>query len=118
MKHLASAIAAAKLVAPAGGKPRKISAEDAAKEVWGCAPIESETRVDGAEPMLVQAGLKGWLVIGEQVDICPDDNGKVSTRGKLVGLDAQRVTIEVQGEGGNCRVHAPRLGFTVIGVSK
>jgi hypothetical protein len=93
---------------PSQGIPKQISDKEAASLIYSVSPIEA--RVDSAEPLLVA----GWLKLGDEVEITPTDVGKVPQKGKLVGLDTQRVVIEVVGEEGKtARVHAPRMGFSV-----
>lgn len=94
---------------PTQGIPTQISdTEAAASLIYSVAPIEA--KVDSEEPLLVA----GWLKLGDEVEVTPTDTGKVPQKGKLVGLDRQRVVIEVVGEEGkSARVHAPRLGFSV-----
>lgn len=73
-------------------------------------PEPSSTSVDEQEPLLVA----GWLKIGDEVEVTPTDTGKVPQRGTLVGLNSERVSLDVQGEqGAKVRVHAPRHGFDV-----
>jgi hypothetical protein len=111
-----SAIVVAKKTAPNVGVPPKISSSDASRLIHAASPIVAKS--DPKEPLLVSAGVGGWLKLGDKVEVAPNDTGmKPAQRGTLVGLDAQRVSIEVKVGGGSCRVHAPRLGFTV-GVEK
>lgn len=93
---------------PTQGIPAQISDKEAASLIYSVAPIEA--KVDSEEPLLVT----GWLKLGDEVEVTPTDNGKVPQKGKLVGLNRQRVVVEVVGEEGkSARVHAPRLGFSV-----
>lgn len=73
--------------------------------------------VDEKEPVLKSAGLGGSLALGEKVAITPDDTGKVAQQGTLVGINAERVVVEVTTKDGKCRVHAPRLGFSVRAIA-
>ncbi|ORY57405.1 hypothetical protein BCR35DRAFT_355500 [Leucosporidium creatinivorum] len=94
---------------PTQGIPSQISDQEAASLIYSSAPNGSP-KVDSEEPLLVA----GWLKLGDEVEVTPTDTGKVPQKGKLVGLDRQRVVIEVVGEEGKAaRVHAPRLGFSV-----
>lgn len=107
-----SAIVVAKTTAPNGGKPPKIPAVDAARLIHSATP--DQIKVDAKEPMLASAGVGGWLSLGDRVEVAPNDTGmKPVQKGTLVGLDAEAISIEVRTAGGSCRVHAPRLGFSV-----
>ncbi|KAI5476787.1 hypothetical protein MNV49_007302 [Pseudohyphozyma bogoriensis] len=76
---------------------------------------------DPNDPLLYSAGVGGTLEFGEMVEVAPEDTGRLPVQeGRLVGLDAEQVVVEVEGRErgedgrfGVCRVHAPRLGFTV-----
>ncbi|SGY97545.1 BQ5605_C035g11412 [Microbotryum silenes-dioicae] len=92
--------------------PGKISLnpEDAVTSITS-SPASKTITVDERDPLLVAK----WFAIGDLVEITPNDVGKVPQKGKLVGLDKVKVSLEVQVEGGKgmCTVHAPRLGFDV-----
>ena len=46
--------------------------------------------------------------------VAADDNGKVPQKGRLIALNAEQAVLEVVSAAGKtCRVHAPRMGFTV-----
>ncbi|KAL8278052.1 hypothetical protein RQP46_009512 [Phenoliferia psychrophenolica] len=110
LARLSSAVKAATASHPTKGVPNKMSAEDAAKIVHGSKPDQGECVADAGEPLLREK----WLSLGAMVDVTPDDNGKVPQKGRLVGLNAEQAVLEVVGAGGKtCRVHAPRMGFTV-----
>lgn len=110
LEHIRSALQQAKESHPQQGKPELISADEAARRVLAARPEPSSTSVDEQEPLLVA----GWLKIGDEVEVTPTDTGKVPQRGTLVGLNSERVSLDVQGEqGAKVRVHAPRHGFDV-----
>ena len=110
MRHLRTVISDAAKLHPTRGKPTIVSVEEANEIVLSSAPNDKLVRTDADEPLLVAK----WLKVGDMVQVTPTDNGKVPQKGKLLGLDTQRVVIEVVGrEGRPCRVHAPRLGFSV-----
>ena len=51
---------------------------------------------------------------GEEVVVWPTDTGAThKDSGKLVSINGDEVVIEVSGEKGSVRVHAPRHGFRV-----
>ncbi|EGG04834.1 uncharacterized protein MELLADRAFT_88550 [Melampsora larici-populina 98AG31] len=55
--------------------------------------------------------------LGTDVAVVPEDSGKIPTYGKLVGIDRQRILLDVQrrdGSGRSCRVCFPRLGFLIL----
>lgn len=117
LSSIRSAISLAKRSHPsldASGKPTLLAASDAAALIHRSVPNEVEAKKNDEEPLLVARG--GWLEVGGEVEVTPDDTGKVPQRGVLVALNAEQVVLEVRGEGGVCRVHAPRLGFTIKAV--
>lgn len=109
MDQLRVAISDAIKAHPTKGIPTQVTDKEAASLVYSSA-LAAPPKVDSQEPLLVA----GWLKLGDEVEVTPTDNGKIPQKGKLVGLDRQRVVIEVVGEEGKtARVHAPRLGFSV-----
>ncbi|SCZ96410.1 BZ3500_MvSof-1268-A1-R1_Chr8-2g10175 [Microbotryum saponariae] len=107
MTLIKSAVEDATSTAP--GK-KHLSPEDAVTSITS-SPASKTITVDEWDPLLVAK----WFAIGDLVEITPNDVGKVPQKGKLVGLDKVKVSLEVQAEGGKgtCTVHAPRLGFDV-----
>ncbi|KAK4645422.1 hypothetical protein QC761_201290 [Podospora bellae-mahoneyi] len=66
--------------------------------------------VDEADPVVKVQGLKK----GDVVEVFPTDTGSAfKDRGRLVGVDEKEVVWENEK---GVRVHAPRLGFRVLGV--
>lgn len=115
MDSMKSAIAHAKTLAPGGGKIPRISNEEAAKIIYSYKPNESQAKIDSNEPLVVA----GWLKLGGEAEVIPDDTGKVGTRGILIAMNRDRSVIEVKGDSGKtCRVIAPKLGFNVSMVKK
>ncbi|KAG0147586.1 hypothetical protein CROQUDRAFT_91294 [Cronartium quercuum f. sp. fusiforme G11] len=57
--------------------------------------------------------------IGTQVMVVPDDVGKIPTYGTLVGLDREKILLDVQRRDSSdplqaCRVCFPRIGFLIV----
>ncbi|SCV67284.1 BQ2448_5930 [Microbotryum intermedium] len=107
MALVKSAVKEATSTAP--GK-KSLSPEEAATSITS-SPASMTITVDEKDPLLVAK----WFGIGDLVEITPNDVGKVPQKGKLVGLDKVKVSLEVKAKGGKgkCTVHAPRLGFDV-----
>jgi len=59
------------------------------------------------------------VAIGDTVQVTPEDTGRnYPTAGKLVALNREELTLEVQGSKGLIRCHFPRLGFSVKHLSE
>ncbi|KAH0442805.1 glutathione S-transferase [Colletotrichum camelliae] len=100
-------ISAAKKAAP---KVETVSGDEAAKIVTSSPYNEPEGKVDTNDALVAAAGLKA----GEEVVVWPTDTGAThKDSGKLVSINGDEVVIEVSGEKGSVRVHAPRHGFRV-----
>ncbi|KAK4705987.1 hypothetical protein P7C70_g219, partial [Phenoliferia sp. Uapishka_3] len=94
---------------PTKGIPQRLSPEDAARIIHATLPDERESKVEEEEPLIREK----WLRLGSEVEVTPDDSGKVPQKGTLVALNSEQSVIEVVASGGKCRIHAPRLGFTI-----
>lgn len=108
MSAIRVAIGEAIKVHPTSGVPTKISADEGAALVTS-ASVDDSIRTDADEPLL----LAGWLKLQDVVEVTPTDTGKVPQVGKLVVLNRQRAVVEVETSEGKCRVHVPRLGFSI-----
>ena len=54
---------------------------------------------------------------GDQVDVAPDDYGKLKVRGEIVALSAQHIAIARHDpRAGDVIVHFPRAGFHILPV--
>ena len=97
------AIADAKAKNP---KPISLQGADAIKHILG-AGFEKEIGFDEKDPL----GLKK----GQEVEVWPIDSGfSHRDRGRIVGVDQRELVVEVQSkEGGEVRLHFPRVGFRV-----
>ncbi|KAK8050508.1 glutathione S-transferase [Apiospora phragmitis] len=92
------------------GAPKTAGGDEAAKTVFGAAFAEGEGRVDDSNPIVVAEGLKK----GDWVKVWPADTGSGHKEsGKLVSMTLKEIVVEVQGNEGSVRVHAPRHGFKV-----
>lgn len=88
------------------GKPKSLTGEEAATAIFGAAYSEAEKGVDAQDA-------KG-LSRGDAVVVRPTDTGASGKdRGFLIGIDGEEVVLDVDGDGGSVRVHAPRHGFRV-----
>ena len=90
------------------GAPQTVKGEAAAQLVFSSAFAEEAAEVDGSSPIAAAEGLKK----GDAVRVWPTDSGSAHKEmGKLVSLTTKEIVLEVQGDGGSVRVHAPRHGF-------
>lgn len=110
-----AAIATAKTTAP---KPVYLDAPAAAARIHAATATDVARYHDAQEPLLKSTGLGGWLALNEVVDITPDDTGRIPQRGTLVALGRERAVIDVVSQGGQVRVHFPRLGFVIAPAKK
>jgi glutathione S-transferase len=86
------------------GKRADIKASDALEIAKAAKP--APTSVDANDP----SGLKA----GQKLSVTPDDTGKVSVTGTLVGLTADRISLaRHDARVGDVVVHFPRAGFIV-----
>ena len=110
LDQVRTALQQAKERHPQKGVPERINADVAARRVLGARSQSQALLLDRQEPLLVA----GWFSIGDEVEVTPNDTGRVPQKGKLVAVNAERSVIEVKGdEGRTVRVHAPRIGFDV-----
>jgi hypothetical protein len=87
-----------------------IPSHEAAQLIHSSIPIPLV--LDPLEPLLVQNG--GWLMIDQEVEVTPDDSGRIPQKGILVALNPERSVLQVSNvKGDRVRVHFPRLGFGV-----
>ncbi|KAK6512364.1 hypothetical protein TWF481_001252 [Arthrobotrys musiformis] len=87
----------------------EIKGDVAASKIFDSGYAEREGVVENELVATVQ-GLKK----GDLVSVYPTDNGFLhKDTGALVSLNSKEVVIEVEGENGNIRVHAPRHKFAV-----
>jgi len=95
----------------ANGRPESITGDEAAERIL---------KAEYAEPLgMVEEGDPSGLRAGEEVLVYPTDTGRLNKdRGRLVALDGREIVVEVGGEGGTVRVHAPRHGFRVVKVGE
>ncbi|HEX9328102.1 MAG TPA: glutathione S-transferase family protein [Reyranella sp.] len=88
-----------------GGKRSDIKASDALDIARAAKP--GAATVDASDP----SGLKA----GQKISVTPDDTGRVPVEGVLVGLAADRVSIQRNDPRvGEVVVHFPRAGFVVV----
>ncbi|OLN85879.1 hypothetical protein CCHL11_05428 [Colletotrichum chlorophyti] len=107
MGRFDKATSAARKAAP---EVATVSGAEAARIVVSSPYNEDAGGVDAGDALVVAEGLGA----GDEVILWPADTGAShKDTGKLVRLDKDEVVIEVQGEGGTVRVHAPRHGFRV-----
>jgi glutathione S-transferase len=93
--------------------PAKLKGEDAATKITSS--IHESYDVVGFDT--TEASRLGFA-IGDTVQVAPEDTGRnYPTVGKLVALNREEITLEVQGSKGLIRCHFPRLGFFVKPVS-
>ncbi|THV08599.1 hypothetical protein K435DRAFT_825045 [Dendrothele bispora CBS 962.96] len=88
--------------------PKIISGKDAAKMIASspCEPYD----IVGFDRIEAQ---RLGLSASQMVSMIPDDTGpRFATTGKLVCLNHQEFTIEIEGTAGVFRAHFPRIGFT------
>ncbi|KAF6816222.1 glutathione s-transferase [Colletotrichum sojae] len=101
------AVSAARKAAP---KVATVSGDEAARIVVSSPYNEPEGRVDQGDAFVAAEGLKA----GDAVIVWPSDTGAShKDSGKLVSIDGVEIVIEVNGEKGSVRLHAPRHGFRV-----
>lgn len=93
------------------GRPESVMGEEAAERIL---------KAEYAEPLGgVEEGDPSGLRAGEEVLVYPTDTGRLNKdRGRLVALDGREIVVEVEGERGTVRVHAPRHGFRVVKVGE
>lgn len=90
---------------------------EAARLIHAAQPISIVS--DQQEPLFHSTGLGGWLSLGSNVEVTPDDSGRVPQKGQLIALNPERTVIEVtSSQGTKARVHFPRLGFAVTVAKK
>lgn len=94
------------------GKPQSLKGLAAMSKVVSSEFVEAEGSVDEDDP----SGLKK----GDLVEVWPIDSGfRNKDRGALVKLDGKEIVIRTETkEGKEVRMHAPRHGFRISGVSK
>ncbi|KAF9882018.1 glutathione s-transferase [Colletotrichum karsti] len=101
------AVSAAKKAAP---KVETVSGDKAADTIVSSPYNEPEGQVDPNDALVIAEGLKA----GDAVIVWPTDTGATyKDSGKLVSVNGDEVVIQVNGEKGSVRVHAPRHGFRV-----
>lgn len=84
------------------GTRREISAEEALERGTRAAPEATEA------PTAVLVNAK----LGDQVQVMPDDYGRIPVTGELVGLSSQRLSVRREDEAaGDIVVHFPRTGY-------
>ncbi|GAP34370.1 glutathione S-transferase family protein [Piscinibacter sakaiensis] len=85
------------------GQPTPMSAEEAFAVARAAVPRPVDAGAGSGED--------GW-VPGARVVVTPDDNARVPVEGRLVAIDATRVTLHRHDpEAGDLHLHFPRLGF-------
>ena len=93
-----------RMAAFGSGSPSDMTGAQALDVAKAATP--AATTVDAHDP----SGLKA----GQKLSVTPDDTGKVSVTGTLVGLTADRISIKREEERvGEVVVHFPRAGFIV-----
>ncbi|TDZ49544.1 hypothetical protein CTRI78_v008109 [Colletotrichum trifolii] len=101
------AVSAAKKAAP---KPQTVSGDEAVEIIVSSPYSEEEGQIDSADALVAAAGLEA----GDDVVVWPTDTGAShKDTGKLLSINGDEVVIEVNGDKGPVRVHAPRHGFRV-----
>ncbi|KAI0134163.1 glutathione S-transferase [Xylariales sp. AK1849] len=96
-------------------QPRTLNGEEAAKLVVTSAFAEDEGDVDGSEVYVTAEALKS----GDTVKVWPTDTGAShKDTGKLLAATSNQVVVEIQGQAGGVRLHAPRHGFKVRKVTE
>jgi len=102
---------AVKAAATKAGKPKTLQGTEAVNQISKSDYAEPESLVDASDP----TGLKK----GQEIEVWPSDSGfNHKDRGKLVGLSGKEIVIESKTQTGQIvRIHAPRHGFRVRGIS-
>ncbi|KAL0942470.1 glutathione s-transferase [Colletotrichum truncatum] len=101
------ALSTAKKAAP---KVKTVSGDEAAEIIISSPYNEPQEHVDPQDALVAAEGLKS----DDVVVVWPTDTGAShKDSGKLVSINGDEVVIEVNGEKGSVRVHAPRHGFRV-----
>ncbi|KAL9112818.1 MAG: hypothetical protein Q9227_002895 [Pyrenula ochraceoflavens] len=91
MERFREALKKAKASSP---QPASLKGEDAGQRILSLPYTESEAQVDPQDPLRLQKG--------DQVEVWPIDSGfRHHDQGRLVGLNADEVVIEVQAKGGD-----------------
>lgn len=92
-------------------EPRTLTGEEAARLVLAQPFQTTESELDEQDSTVIYENLKA----GDMVTVWPTDTGSShKDTGKLVALNRTEVVIEVSGENGSVRLHAPRHGFKVV----
>ncbi|KAJ0160259.1 hypothetical protein CTA2_8270 [Colletotrichum tanaceti] len=105
-------VSEAKKAAP---KVETVSGDEAASLVASSPYNDAGGRVDAEDALVAAEGLKA----GDEIILWPADTGAShKDTGKLLSLDGDEVVIEVQGQKGSARVHAPRHGFRLKKLDK
>ncbi|KAL4863416.1 hypothetical protein BDV12DRAFT_206472 [Aspergillus spectabilis] len=94
--------------------PETLSGKQVVERLATAAADESMDIVDQNDPLVQTHGLQK----GQVVQLWPTDSGsRHRTAGRLVGLTGQEITIETTEGEISVRVHAPRQGFHVAGLT-
>lgn len=92
------------------GQPEKADGEEVVRMLSASDFAEPAGDVDETDPWVAFQSLKK----GDSVKVWPTDYGtNHKDAGTLVAIDDREIVIQVTGDAGDLKVHAPRLGFTV-----
>ena len=92
------------------GQPGTVDGEEVVRMLSGSDFAEPEGDVDVTDPWVTFQNLRE----GDSVKVWPTDYGiNHKDEGILFALDEKEIVIQVTGDAGDLRVHAPRCGFTV-----
>ena len=96
-----------RILALGQGQPTAMSSEDAFEAACAAEPVPVTHLDPNGDP--------GGLKAGCSVTVTPDDNARVSVRGKLVAASDSEIVIHCRdAKAGNLHIHFPRLGFDVV----
>jgi hypothetical protein len=93
----------------------KVSGDQAMKLLFSASSLSQEAKsplvVEGSDP-LIQAK---WIVEQDLVSVTPTYTGRLPQYGRLVGLTAEKVSIEIQVPKSDQTfvAHFPRIGYTI-----
>ncbi len=98
-----------RMAAAGHGSPQSMTAQEALEVARDASPAPVTHMTANGDP--------GGIEPGTPVTVTPDDNARVSVKGRLVAADACEVVIHRHDpQAGDLHLHFPRLGFEVVPV--